>query len=255
MGLFLLASLAVLVFGGLLFFSVDTAGRANASSANLVERVKAPLSPEAPGIAADVAAEKAAKEKAAAEKKAAEEAAADKKAAEEKAAAEKKAAAVPPPPNDPTTYLTVPSLGLYSNTVRNDDSQWALDQGAVKLPSTGFPWQGGANTYIAGHRIGWPGTESDYQFYNLPAMQNGDAVYLTDTNGTVYTYEVTEVFAVSPDETWVTNPIAGRDMVTLQTCTETPDDWWTIGPRLIESGPDSGRLIVQADKVATDYAS
>ena len=48
-----------------------------------------------------------------------------------------------------------------------------MDLGAVKLPSTGFPWQGGANTYIAAHRIGWPGTESDYQFYNLPAMQNG----------------------------------------------------------------------------------
>lgn len=266
-GLFLLASLAVLIFGGLMFFSIDTAGQASASNANLVERVKAPLSPEAPSIAADVAAEKAAREqaaaeKAAAEKKAAEEkAAAKKKAAEEKAAAEKKAAeakaaeeAKPPPPNDPTMFLTVPKLGLYGNTVRNDDNHSTMDLGAIKLPSTGFPWQGGANTYIAAHRIGWPGTESDYQFYNLPAMQNGDAIYLTDMNGTVYTYQVTEIFAVYPDEAWVSNPIAGRDMLTLQTCTETPNDWWTIGAKLFASTPDSGRLIVRADKVATDYA-
>lgn len=160
----------------------------------------------------------------------------------------------PPPPEDPTLYLTVPKLGLYGHTVRNDDSQWALDQGAIKLPPTGFPWQGGANTYIAGHRIGWPNTESYYQFYNLPAMKNGDKVILEDTNGTVYTYEVSKIFAVSPDEAWVTNPIAGRDMVSLQTCTESPDDWWTIGPDLYSSGPESGRLIVRADKVSTDYA-
>ncbi len=159
-----------------------------------------------------------------------------------------------PPPEDPTLYLTVPRLGLYGHTVRNDDSEWALSQGAVKLPPTGFPWQGGANIYIAGHRIGWPNTESYYQFYNLPAMQNGGLVYLEDANGTVYTYEVSEIFAVSPSDVWVTNPIAGRDMVSLQTCTETPNDWWTIGPRLFESGPESGRLIVRADKVATDYA-
>ena len=159
----------------------------------------------------------------------------------------------PAPPEDPTLYLTVPGLGLYGHTVRNDDSQWALDQGAIKLPPTGFPWQGGANTYIAGHRIGWPNTESYYQFYDLPAMQKGDQVILEDTNGTVYTYKVSEIFAVSPDEAWVTNPIAGRDMVTLQTCTETPDDWWTIGPKLYSSGPESGRLVVRADKVSVDY--
>lgn len=173
-------------------------------------------------------------------------------APKEKASGEKQAA--PAPPEDPTMYLTVPRLGLYDDTVRNDDSEWALDQGAIKLPSTGFPWQGGANTYIAGHRIGWPNTESYYQFYNLPLMQDGDKVFLTDANGTVYTYKVSKIFAVSPDESWVSNPITGRDMVTLQTCTETPDDWWTIGPKLFASGPDSGRLIVRAEKVSVDPA-
>jgi sortase A len=54
-------------------------------------------------------------------------------------------------------------------------------------------------------------------------------VYLADTNGTVYTYLVSNVFAVSAWETWVTKPIPGRDVVTLQTCTESVDDWWTPG--------------------------
>ena len=266
-GLFLFASLSVLILGGLLFFSIDTVRQAGTNTGDLVAQVEMPLSPEAPGLAADVAAEKAAREqaareKAAAEKRAAEErAAAEKRAAEEKAAAEKRAAearaaeeAKPAPPSDPTTFLTVPRLGLYGNTVRNNDDPAAMDVGAIKLPSTGFPWQGGANTYIAAHRVGWPGTESNYQFYNLPAMQNGDAVYLEDMNGTVYTYRVTEIFAVYPHEAWVTNPIAGRDMITLQTCTETPNDWWTLGSKLFASTPDSGRLVVRADKVATDYA-
>src|SRR5829696_9729820 len=83
--------------------------------------------------------------------------------------------APPPPPEDPTLFLTVPKLGLYNHTVRNDRSEWALDLGAIKLPSTGFPWEkADTNTYIACHRIGWPGTESYNQCLNLPLMQKGD---------------------------------------------------------------------------------
>ncbi len=162
---------------------------------------------------------------------------------------EKEEEAAPPPPEDPTLYMTVPKLGVYGHTVRNDDSQEALDAGAIKLPSTGFPWQEGSNTYIAGHRIGWPWNETYYQFFDLPSMQKGDEVFLTDANGTRYEYRVSEIFAVSPDDTWVADPIAGRDVISLQTCTETPDDWWTIGPSLMESGPESGRLVVRADRV------
>src|SRR5215218_7955903 len=77
-------------------------------------------------------------------------------------------------PEDPTLYLTVPKLGLYGHTVRNDDSEVALDLGAVKLPDTDFPWeQKDTNTYIACHRLGWPGNESYNQCLNLPLMQQG----------------------------------------------------------------------------------
>ncbi len=173
----------------------------------------------------------------------------DEAAKKEQAAAEQEPAIPVPATND--MWLTVPKLGLYDNYVANSSAHSALDVGAAKLVESGFPWQEGyTNTYIAGHRVGWPGTGSYYQFYNLPAMREGDVVYLADANGMVYTYRVSEVFAVSPWENWVTASIAGRDVVTLQTCTESVDDWWTLGPNLFAGGPESGRLIVRADRVS-----
>ena len=156
-----------------------------------------------------------------------------------------------PAPSGNAMSLNVPALGLSSIPVIDENSEAALTAGAMHLPGTGFPWQGeGSNTYVAGHRVGYPGTPSDRVFYDLPSLQEGDEVVLTDADGRDYTYAVTEMFAVSPSDTWVTSPVAGRDVVTLQTCTETVDDWTTIGPRLMSSGPESGRLIVRADRVS-----
>lgn len=162
----------------------------------------------------------------------------------------------PPPPSDPTMWMSIPRLGMQSDTVYNSELPSTMDVGAIKLPPTGFPWQGGANTYISAHRIGYPGTQSYNQFYALPAMQQNDVVYLADANGTTYEYRVTEKFAVEPWENWVTEPEAGKDMITLQTCVDStdPNTWWDISSKLMRSGPDSGRLIVQAEKVNTYYS-
>ena len=179
-----------------------------------------------------------------------EESAAEKKAAEERAAAEEEERKAAMAPDDPTLFLTVPRLGIYGHTVRNDDSEFALDLGAIKVPGSGFPWEKeNTNTYIACHRIGWPGTESYNQCLNLPAMQMGDEIFLQDTLGRVYQYRISEMRAVSPNDSWIANPVAGKDVVSLQTCTETPEDWWTIGPSLYGGGPESGRLVAQAERV------
>jgi sortase A len=140
--------------------------------------------------------------------------------------------------------MTIPNLGLYDNYVSNSNAHSALDYGAAKRVDTGFPWQNDANTYIAAHRLGWPGTASDHQFYNLPLLAYGDTIYLYDANGTTYTYEVTEIFEVLPSETWVTKSDPGRDMVSLQTCIENYGDYWTMGPNWYI------RYVVRADRVA-----
>ena len=160
---------------------------------------------------------------------------------------EKKRSAIPmPPTND--LWMSIPALGLYDNYVTNSAAHSAMDYGAIKLPHTAFPWQDNANTYIAAHRLGWPGTASYHQFYNLPLLAKGDVIYLGDVNGTTYTYEVTGFKEITPDETWVTTPQPGRDMLSLQTCIENFGDYWTMGPNWYV------RYIVQADRVSVDVA-
>ena len=150
----------------------------------------------------------------------------------------------PAVPEDPTLYLTVPKLGLYGHTVRNDDSEVALDRGAVKLPDTGFPWeQKDTNTYIACHRLGWPGNESYNQCLNLPLMQQGDQIFLEDSLGRAYEYRVTEALQITPQDTWIKRPSEGKDVVSLQTCIETLGIIWTMGPNW------TARYVIQAEKV------
>lgn len=147
-------------------------------------------------------------------------------------------------PRDPTMYLTIPTLGLYDHTVRNAGSQAALDLGAINPPSTSLPWQkGDTNTFIVCHRLGFPGTQSYNQCLNLPSVQKGDEVFLKDATGKVYKYRVTEIFAVTPYDTWVMKPVKGRDMVSLQTCIESLGDFYTLGPNW------QARLTVRADRV------
>jgi sortase A len=178
-----------------------------------------------------------------AEEAAAEEEASTGQASSEMAVEEEEQEKGPAAPDDPTLYLTIPRLGMYDNTVRNDSSEEALDLGAIKLPYTGFPWQeGDINTYVACHRLGWPGTESYNQCLNLPAMQEGDQISLKDTNGTLYRYRVVETLIVEADDTWVTEPVAGKDMISLQTCVEAPDELYTLGPNW------SDRFIVRAER-------
>ena len=233
-------SLIIVVLGGVLFFRMDPFQE---ESSGPIGRVEAPAVSEAPKAVAEGATNEAAekKEKAPAEKKAD-----ARKKEEQKAAAEQEPAVPVPASND--MWLTVPKLGLYDNYVANSSAPSALDVGAAKLVETGFPWQNDANTYISAHRLGWPGTASDHQFYNLPLLAYGDKIYLTDANGTTYTYEVTEIFEVLPTETWVTAPVAGRDVVSLQTCIENYGDYWTMGPNWFV------RYVVRADRVAVDPA-
>src|ERR671912_779578 len=125
-------------------------------------------------------------------------------------------------PKDTTLQLTIPKMARVEDLLVYDapwDDEAAIDASAAHLDSSGFPWQEGANVYIAGHRMGFPGTRSFLVFYDLDVLENGDEVFLTDADGTRYTYEVFEQFVTDPYDWGPTEPEANKSILTLQTCT------------------------------------
>ena len=89
----------------------------------------------------------------------------------------------------------------------------------IHLEGTGFPWQDETNVYIAGHRLGYPNTPSFLAFWDIDNLVEGDRVFVEDANGREYTYEVFQTLEVEPTDLSVTEPIEGRNILTLQTCT------------------------------------
>ncbi len=152
---------------------------------------------------------------------------------------EKKDEKAVPVPEDKTLWVTVPKMSRVEDaavpSTTGDDEDSLKDYAGIHLEGTGFPWQDEANVYIAGHRLGYPSTDSFLAFWDLNNVEKGDEVYVKDAMGRSYTYRVFKESVVGPDDTFVTRPQKGRNIVTLQTCT-LPDY--------------SERLIIQAEKVA-----
>jgi len=126
-------------------------------------------------------------------------------------------------PEEKTLKLTVPKLdrveGVPVYDAASGEYEDAMHDGTAHVKGTGFPWQRGANVYIAGHRVGFPGTKSDLVFWDLDKLQKGDEVLLTDADGERYTYEVFDKFVVDPGAVRVLRPVPGKSVVSLQTCT------------------------------------
>jgi sortase A len=131
-------------------------------------------------------------------------------------------AAVEPPSSD-MMKLTVPKMEQIENdkipTGLGTDETLFRDYAGVHLKHTGFPWEKEANVYIAGHRLGYEGTNSHLAFWDLNKLEEGDEFYITDSEGRKYTYEVFRKFVTTPDNLNVLYPVEGKNIVTLQTCT------------------------------------
>jgi sortase A len=146
--------------------------------------------------------------------------------------------ATPGGPTDKTLKITVPKM----NQIKDDtipyapgtDTEALGANAAIHLQGTGFPWETEANVYVAGHRLGYPNSDSFLAFWDLNKLNNGDEIFVTDADGTRYTYRVFKETVVGPSDLSVTEPIPGKNIITLQTCT-LPDY--------------SNRLIVQAEQV------
>jgi sortase A len=126
-------------------------------------------------------------------------------------------------PDDPTLTLTVPSMERVNNSpipdTFGDDEDSLRDFAGIHLEGTGFPWQEEANVYIAGHRLGYPNTPSFLAFWDIDNVVEGYQIFVEDANGREYTYEVFQTLEVEPTDLFVTEPIEGKNILTLQTCT------------------------------------
>lgn len=120
-------------------------------------------------------------------------------------------------------HLSVPRLGLKNIRVGDSPDQSFLDRhGIMHLSDTGFPYQKNSNTYIAAHAIGYADSRVQYAFQDLETLKKGDKVYVRDASGKTYTYRVYEKMIVDPDDYWVTRPVEGKKIVSLQTCWPEP---------------------------------
>jgi sortase A len=134
------------------------------------------------------------------------------------------------PPKDKTLSVTIPRLGLKDVRMPDSAAQSVLDShGIMHLSGTGFPWQRLSNTYIAGHAQGYAGSRVPRVFEDLDDLRDGDRIIVRDANGDSYTYKVYKSMVVSPTDYWVTAPIKGKKVVTVQTCWPAP----SYGQRLI----------------------
>jgi sortase A len=140
------------------------------------------------------------------------------------------------PPDGAIMALTVDALGLREVPVFDSTGAWALKYGVGHDPDTSLPWTDSPhrNVYVAGHKVGFPGTASDRVFDRLGDLGEGDEVVLRGDGGARYRYEVTESFIASPEDSWVADRVRNEDLLTLQTC---------VGPNFSE------RLIVRAERV------
>ncbi len=119
-------------------------------------------------------------------------------------------------------YLTVPDmkrvdyLPIYSGG--NEDYDRLLRKSALHVESTGYPWQADKNVYIAGHRLGYLGTDSYLVFADIHKLELGDRIYIDDDLGNRYEYRIYKQQTITPFQEEVLES-KGEDTVTLQSCT------------------------------------
>ncbi len=127
------------------------------------------------------------------------------------------------PPKDKSLRLSVPAMARVEEVpveTAPGTEEGPLRRGVLHVAGTGFPWQPGANTYLAGHRLGFPGTGSHLLFWDLDRLREGDEVLLRDAEDRIYRYRVFRKMVVGPREVSVTEPVPGKKgVVSLQTCT------------------------------------
>jgi LPXTG-site transpeptidase (sortase) family protein len=139
-------------------------------------------------------------------------------------------------PRDTRLLLSIPRLGIEDVAVGDSPDQSYLDrEGIMHLSGTGFPYERGSNTYIVGHAADYDASRVPNVFRNLKSLQQGDQITLRDTLGRTYEYRAYQYFIVNPTDVWITEPVPGKEIISLQTCYPAPSF--------------AKRLIIRAERV------
>ncbi len=139
-------------------------------------------------------------------------------------------------PRDTRLLLSIPRLGIEDVAVGDSPDQSYLDrEGIMHLSGTGFPYERGSNTYIVGHAADYDASRVPNVFRNLKGLQQGDTISLRDTLGRSYEYRAYQYFIVNPTDVWITEPVPGKEIISLQTCYPAPSF--------------AKRLIIRAERV------
>lgn len=99
--------------------------------------------------------------------------------------------------------ISIPSLGIEAPIIEPDAAnetsfQRALINGVGHFPATAQPGQPG-NVYLFGHSSDYPWSGGHYKtvFALLPQIKRGAKIYVSDSGGKVYAYEVYNQFVAS----------------------------------------------------------
>lgn len=104
----------------------------------------------------------------------------------------------PADPHAPTPYVvhgtvSLPTIGV-TQPLHEGVTLTAINHGPSHWPGTAMPGQMG-NVVVAGHR-----TTYTKPFYDLDLLQPGDPLVFTMNDGTTWTYELTGLDIVGPEE-------------------------------------------------------
>ena len=134
--------------------------------------------------------------------------------------------------------ITVPMV--WATSVREQDMQRYLKEGAVHYPRTASPGQLG-NSFVSAHSSNYAWVDGNYNevFSKLDKVSPGDIIKIRMTlaNGSTveYLYKATQQRVTKPDDPWIFMKTKTAT-VTLSTC-------WPLGTR-------QKRLVVKADLIS-----
>ncbi|MBI2009732.1 MAG: sortase [Candidatus Chisholmbacteria bacterium] len=129
------------------------------------------------------------------------------------------------PQNQPGLTITIPKINAQAPIIKDVDPwneaeyRTRLKEGVAHAKGSSLPGEG-STTYLFAHSsdLPWNLTRYNTAFFRLGELQPGDAIMVTDDVQT-FTYQVTAIKVVRPDEVKYLTQFQDKDQLILQTCT------------------------------------